>query len=253
MNGSGMNDDGASANDVLEDYYPPADRFLLAQTWWIVSELCRRHPHLRAGTVQAPDGYRLVLVYDEPDAYRVQFDLVGGAKFKLGDEVHTISWIEMMAPGNAHEIVKRIEVESGLGIPKNTPATTARSLVYRVIAAALAAGVNDRHDWYAEEVAFDFDTDFGRHPVFSHFPTIPDAAAGHLRALAAQLAAEQRGQVVFQAPMIALMRNHVPAVVFDLAGVAHTLDGAKELLPMYREINDNLTLTMMQIVGPRLP
>lgn len=54
---------------------------------------------------------------------------------------------------------------------------------------------------------------------------------------------------MFYQPLIALMRDHVPAVVFDVAGVAHTLAGAKELMPMYRGIHSNLTLTMAQVVG----
>jgi hypothetical protein len=58
---------------------------------------------------------------------------------------------------------------------------------------------------------------------------------------------------VFHQSFIALMRDHVPVAVFDVAGVAHTLVGAKELMPMYRGINDNLTLTMAQIAGSWLP
>jgi hypothetical protein len=210
----------------------------------------RRHPHLRAGTVQTEGNDRLVLVYDEPDAYRMQFDLTSGAKYKLAGEVHSISWIEMMASANAHEIVKRIEVDSGLGVPQITPASTPKALVYRVIASALAAGVNDRHDWYAEEVPFDFETEVAEHPALSPFPGIEQAIADHLRPFLEHVSDRP---VIFHQPLIALMRDHVPAVVFDLAGVAYTLDGANELMPMYRAINDNITLTMMQVVGPWLP
>lgn len=166
-------------DDVLfEDYHPPADRFLLAQTWWIASELVRRHPHLRIATVQTPELAQLVIVHDEPDGYRVQFDLVGGAKFMVGDVLHSISWVEMMAAAGPHDIVKRIERDSGLGVPKATPESTPRALVYRVIAAALAVGVDDRHDWYAEEVAIDLETDASEHPLLSQFPSLDDAVVG---------------------------------------------------------------------------
>lgn len=239
-----------SNDDLYEDYRAPADRFLLAQTWWIASELVRRHPHLRIGTVLTDDNCRLVIVHDEPDGYRVQFDLVSGAKYMLAGELHSISWIEMMSAPNAHEIVKRLEIETGLGVPMNTPASTPKALVYRIIASALTSGVNDRHDWYAEEVQIDFETDLAEHPILSSFPGTADVAFGHLEALLAD--AGERGGVFYQ-PLIALMRDQLAVAVFDVAGFAHTSEGVQELMPVYRATEHKLTLTTMQVVGPWLP
>ena len=109
--------DSHEAPDGFEEYNPPADRFLIAQMWWIASELVRRHPHLRISGVEVDEGNRLVLVHDEQDGMSIQWDLVGGCKFLINGDVEKISWIEMMAALSPHETVKRIEVAAGLGNP----------------------------------------------------------------------------------------------------------------------------------------
>ncbi|WP_308465644.1 TY-Chap2 family putative peptide chaperone [Rathayibacter soli] len=226
-----------------EDYRPPANRFLHAHTWWIASELVRRHPHLRIGTVLTDSNDRLLLVYDEPDAYRLQFDLVGGAKYKLSGEVYSISWIEMMAGDNPHEVIKRLEAATGLGVPKNTPATTPKALVYRVVASALAVGVNDRHDWYAEEVTYDFQSRFEEQAVFARFASVKKAAGEYyLRHFEKELVGA-RPEVFFQ-PFVALMRDLVPVAIFDIAGVAHTADGSKDLMHVFNDYGRRVTPTM---------
>ena len=92
--------------------------------WWIVSELSRHHPYLRISGVEVDEGNRLVLVHDEQEVMSTRWDLVGGCKFLINGDVQKISWIEIIAALSPNEIVKRIEVATGLGIPKATPATS---------------------------------------------------------------------------------------------------------------------------------
>ncbi|WP_168625665.1 hypothetical protein [Cryobacterium sp. BB307] len=243
-------DDG----DGWEDYHPPADRFLYAQIWWIASELVRRHPHLRISGVEVDEGDRLVIVHDEQDAMSIQWDLVGGCKYLVDGQVKAISWIQMMAASNPHEIVKRIEVGTGLGVPKATPGTTPRSLAYRIIASALNAAVNDRHDWYAVPAPMQVDEDplYPASSLFTSFPTTVEARQGYADAALQQLEGTGRGVYFFQ-PFWAILRDLEPVAIVDAAGVSHTKIGATPLLPVYESLDRNLTLTMARVLGPHLP
>ena len=243
-------DDGEGGGDGFEEYNPPADRFLTAQVWWIASELVRRHPHLRISGHEVPGDGRLVIVHDEQDGMSIQWDLVGGCKFLVNGVVNRISWIEMMAASSPHETVKRIEVAVGLGIPKATPVTTPRSLTYRVIASALAAAVDDRHDWYAVPAPMNPDDDPDC-AYFRPFPTAIAARDAYVLAVDEQLAATGRSIHFFQ-PFWALLRGLEPVAIFDAAGVIHTGMGATELMPAYEYIDRKLVLTTARVLGPYL-
>lgn len=247
-------DEDGDGGESLEPYSPPADRFLTAQMWWIASELVRRHPHLRISGIEVADGARLLIVHDEQDSMSIQWELVGGCKFLVDGAVTRISWIEMMAAASPHETVKRIEVSSGLGVPKATPVTTPRTLAYRVIASALAAAVDDRHDWYAVPAPM-MPTDDPDDPGSAYFHAFPSALAAraeYSRAANEQLDETGRGIHFFQ-PFWAVLRNLEPIAILDAAGVIHTVMGATELMPVYEHIDRNLTITMVQLLGPYLP
>lgn len=239
-------DDG----DDFEEYTPPADRFLTAQIWWIASELVRRHPHLRISGHEVPGEGRLVLLHDEQDSMSIQWDLVGGCKYLVNGVVTSISWIEMMAAVSPHETVKRIEVASGLGIPKAVPVTTPHSLTYRVIASALATAVDDRYEWYAVPAPMD-PYDDPDCPYFQAFPSAMAARDDYAEAADAQIAATSRDIHFFQ-PFWALLRNLEPIAIFDSAGVIHTVMGATELMPIYDSIHRKLALTTARVLGPYL-
>ena len=245
------NDDGEGGGDGFEEYNPPADRFLTAQVWWIASELVRRHPHLRISGHEVPGDGRLVIVHDEQDAMSIQWDLVGGCKFLVNGVVNRISWIEMMAASSPHETVKRIEVATGLGIPKATPITTPRSLTFRVMAGALDTAVDDRHEWYAVPAPM-MPTDDPDCVYFNSFPTAIEARDEYARAALEQLVATGRGIHSFQ-PFWALLQGLEPIAIFDAAGAIHTVMGATELMPAYERIDRRLALTTARVLGPYLP
>jgi len=241
-------DEGDGGGDGYEEYNPPADRFLTAQMWWIASELVRRHPHLRISGVEVDEGSRLLLVHDEQDGLSIQWDLVGGCKYLVNGVVNSISWIEMMAALSPHETLKRIEVATGLGVPKATSATTPRALAYRVIASALASAVDDRHEWYAvpAPMLVGDSCDY-----FDEFTTAVEARTAYEDAADKQL--ETGREVYFFQPFWAVLRDLEPIAIFDIAGVAHTVMGAMPLMPLYEEINRNLTITTARVLGPYLP
>lgn len=236
-----------------EPYNPPADRFLTAQMWWIASELVRRHPHLHISGVEVEEGDRLLMVRDEQEGLSIQWDLVGGCKYLVNGVVTRISWIEMMAAASPHETLKRIEVGCGLGIPQATPETTPRALAYRVIASALATAVDDRHSWFAVPAPMTPGEDHENPECeyFRAFPTTVEAREGYDAAIDAQLEAGHR--VYFQQPFWAVLRDMQAIAIVDDAGVIHTIMGESELMPLYDQINRNLTITTARVLGPYLP
>jgi len=242
------NDEGDDGGDGYEVYNPPADRFLTAQMWWIASELVRRHPHLRISGMEVDEGDRLLIVHDEQDGLSIQWDLVGGCKYLVNGVVNSISWIEMMAALSPHETLKRIEVATGLGVPKATPATTPRALAYRLIASALTSAVDDRHEWYAVPATM------LKGETCDYFNELPTAVAART---AYEDAAEKeletgRGVYFFQ-PFWAVLRDLEPIAILDVAGFAHTIVGAMPLMPLYEQVNHNLTITTARVLGPYLP
>lgn len=247
-------DEPAGTTDGYEVYNPPADRFLTAQMWWIASELVRRHPHLRISGVEVDEGARLLIVHDEQNAMSIQWDLVGGCKFLVNGVVNKISWIEMMAAFSPHDIVQRIEVATGLGIPKTPPVTTKRALTYRLIASALATATNDRQGWYAVPAPMLHDEDPAEPgcDYFRGFPSTVEARARYVAMTLEEFDAGNRSVYFFQ-PFWALLRDLDPVAIFDAAGVIHTVRGSTELMPVYERTHRTLSIATVQVLGAYLP
>ena len=240
--------------DGYEVYNPPADRFLTAQMWWIASELVRRHPHLRISGVEVDEADRLLIVHDEQDGMSVQWDLEGGCKFLVDGVVNKISWIQMLAALSPHAIVKRIEVATGLGIPKSRPATSARALTYRVIASALATATNDRYEWYAVPAPMLHDED-PEDPGCEYFRDFPSTVRARAEYVAMTLEEFESGgrSVYFFQPFWALLCDLEPIAIFDSAGVVHTASGATPLMPLYDELDRKLALVTARVLGDYFP
>ncbi|TFB81913.1 hypothetical protein E3O11_15915 [Cryobacterium levicorallinum] len=134
-------------NPPSESRFAAASRFMTAQTWWIASELVRRHPHLLMTRVTAEDDGPVVLLHDEQDGMRIQFDLERGIRFVVLGEAVNMGWRRIVNSDSSHEIVKMIEFATGLQAPRVTPNTTHRALVYRLISSFLTSVVNDPNEW----------------------------------------------------------------------------------------------------------
>lgn len=213
----------------------PAPRFMIAQSWWIAAELCRRHPLLRAYEMHPGGGQSDVLriwgprrgALGETD---VLVDMNREGTIHLRDEEPSawITWAEVMAAQSPHAIVKRIEEFQGLRLTRQAPSTTATSLVYRAIARLLNDKLNDRHPW---DVRMEFldssDSDgSGRRRFVDAFPSAAEAL----------VRARSRASVVDPAEHFwAILREGECRAVLDDAGVLHRSNGAPiELLPVYR-------------------
>lgn len=179
------------SDDTEEDFEAtanvnPAKRFVIAQSWWVASELARRHPELIVHETHPGDGMYDVLSLSDPS----QGDYLERTRIMLNRngtlQVHPPSgsersdimigpWANVIASRSPHQQVKVIERAAGLGHPAKAPASTPRVLSYRLLATLLALNINDRHPWDARQefVSSSDDASIEQGPHFKTFPTIP--------------------------------------------------------------------------------
>lgn len=249
---------------------PLAERFLTAQMWSIGSELVRRHPHLLMTMIDVealvePPGLEnfgrrwLLLVHDARDDLCVQFDLSEGIDYQVGGDTHTLSWGQVFSAPGPLDIVAQLEGSLRLDSPCVTPPATPRSLVYRVIASALATSLDDPHEWCAVPAPISGDDVPGSAggPLFSGFSSTAIPRGRYARTY---VLANQRAQATlspqptpFPQPFWALLRDDEPIAIFDIAGIVHTVLGSTALLPFYEECDRELSLITARFLGPYLP
>jgi hypothetical protein len=110
-------------SDVASKFFEsiePAQRFVLAQSWWVGAELVRRHPELILHESHPGGGQydvlgAFTLPYEESVARMMlnrvgtlQVQLVGGAQ-PVHDGLPIGTWAEALGTSSPHEMVKRIE------------------------------------------------------------------------------------------------------------------------------------------------
>lgn len=130
--------------------FAPAPRFVLAQAWWLASELCRRNSRLRIVDAWPLGGfYHGLEVGEQQDHDHVFMNFLGRIHqnpHSFSAEFEPIEWTRVIGAESPHEIVKEIERRMRWEINGADP-TTARSLVYRCIASILATKIDDRERW----------------------------------------------------------------------------------------------------------
>lgn len=218
----------------------PAGRFVIAQSWWIASELARRHPELIVHEMHPGGGLYDVLALFNPrraeftSQTRVMLNRAGSIQVHHPSDsgkgnVRIGSWSDVISSGNAHQFIKLIEREAGLGLPSSTPPSTPRALAYRLIAAALTATVNDRHSWDARNLVVDSSDGWGDDEAdpFGYLRGFPQARRDlDIDAVAhPERPAESRSW--------ALLRDGEPVAIITVDGRAYLLDRTVELLPTY--------------------
>lgn len=132
-----------------------ADRFTLQQSWWLLSELCRRHPEMVMDRFVHDEGGPVLMARrggDLEHRVAVMCDLHTGVQIHMLPGPGTVPWEEVFASAHPHHLLKHIEQHSLLGVPRSAPATTPRTLTYRLAARLLALRLDDRHDWSIEPV-----------------------------------------------------------------------------------------------------
>ena len=136
--------------------YHPAARFVIAQSWWIASELVRRHPDLVIHESHPGGGMYdcLTLLTAEALTPLAQINRAGTIQVS-GARDFSVPWDQVISAPSPHATVKQVEAAAGLLPSERTPRSTRKALAYRFIAAALNATVNDRYAWDARNEFID--------------------------------------------------------------------------------------------------
>ncbi|WP_026373108.1 hypothetical protein [Agrococcus lahaulensis] len=233
-----------------------ADRFKLQQAWWLASELGRRHPRVWVERFMHSTGPVLVAAEAGEDAgARVFFDLQAGVRAYRGESESHWSWETVLHCPGAHDTLKRIEVTSGLGIPHRAPATTARSIVYRLIARLLAMHLDAPRPWVPVPVEVQPMVhglvEPEDEPLLLEFETAHRDVHNHRDDAAKRFGDPRSVQV--RPWLWAMTRDVETAFVLDTDGFVHTRQvGVRPLLTMYDELGrdiDRLAVRVLELAG----
>lgn len=225
------------------------DRYRLANYWWVVSEVIRRHPELELEETHPMDGlYDCLTIHGASNGEPVHIDLNrNGSVHVHPGHIGFVRADEFFTEADPHAIVKRIERAAGLTSVPLAPPSAGRTLVYRVLARALAQLVTDRSYWDVRALT----TAPHGHSVF-----IPVQVASALDAsplpdvfpAPADFEAFVVGARLHDGPrpgrFWAILRNGDVVAVLDTRGIVHTSGSRIELEPLYERVGRSLTQTV---------
>ena len=140
-------------------------RLVIEKSWWLVSELVRRHPALSLSESHANGIYDLLVLRSSSTApskngdsatVKIMVNRVGTIQLHIeyipSSSQVLASWPDVVAARDPHEVVKRIESAARLDGSRPAPPTSPRTLVFRVLSAILTRKLNDRGNWDARVV-----------------------------------------------------------------------------------------------------
>ena len=237
------------------DSFEPSARIQIAQSWWIASELVRRHPHLILIEHHPMDGFYDSLGIVDLDRDKkmsvVDINRPGSVHVHSDPKWSPISLAEALGQHSPHDVIKRVEAAAGWAAPTATPKTTARVLTYRVIARVLASMVNDQHAW-------DVRTDWKQTSDWDEPLPAGQQAHGYLHEfpIANYFAHSLPSFGIVGEPNVhlwALKRDDKPVAILDTSGRLVTKSGYRDLMVSYRQHGRNLTRTIADALGDVLP
>lgn len=223
-------------------------RLRLVQSWWLGSQLVRRHPELILIETHPGGG-----MYDCLSIVRYGRDGSGSTLVDLNREgsihVHPensnlMTWKDELQFGDRHAAVKRIEAAAGLIPPTQTPATTSAVLSYRAIASVLATLLNEREVWDAR--SYRSDSPYSNDPAFDVVP-FPTAE----KAVRASRPDDFLGDPGFR--FWGLTKGGKVVAVVDTDGTVHLRKGRRSLVDAYTTGGRRLTKAIGAALGDVLP
>jgi hypothetical protein len=238
----------------------PAQRFVLAQSWWVGAELVRRHPELILHEMHPGGGqYDVLAAFTLPHdgaLVHIMLNRAGTIQVHISETPNSEpaitvigTWGVALCAVNPHEIVKRIEDVAQLARPRKAPKSTPRALAYRFIAALLNSTVNDRHVWDARNDFIDSsgddwgpgDTEVhgftdGFLEVREDFPTTPKIG-------------------LWQEPnshFWAILRDQIPVAIVSIEGRVYSNGGRHDLAEAYAANGRRMLPLVANILGDLL-
>lgn len=123
-------------------------RMVNARSWWLATELCRRHAQLAIVELHPTDGASDTLgIYDElVDSVIIEINRAGTITTRAGDDSDEFGWIEVFG-SEPFETVLRLERDAGLAPVSKPLKTTGPLLAYRIISAVVGASQNEKDPW----------------------------------------------------------------------------------------------------------
>jgi hypothetical protein len=222
----------------------PANRFVLAQSWWLASRLVRRHPELDLIETHPGGGLYdcLTLVRDGHtvvDVNRAGSIHVPGAEGFT--PIPTASLLDCEEPA---EIVARIETAAGLRSPVRAPRSTPAVLTFRTIAHLMAVTVDDGRRWDVRNEYLDVDGTGSPPGALAGFPVAAERARqrrpdGHRGAWGRRFWGVSRDEEV--------------VAVVETDGSVHVGRQVLDLPTLYQASNRRLTATVAAALGTILP
>ncbi|WP_262103908.1 hypothetical protein [Arthrobacter sp. Marseille-P9274] len=148
-------------------------RLIRPQSWWIATELCRRHPQFRIVETHPGGGMYdcLGLHDDRVNVTAVHLNRNGSIHVGHGARPGSFGWAEAFSR-DSFEFIEHLEDLMGLKAPNSTSTTTARLLCYRVITNILLQSMNARKPWDAHCLEEAFCDDEGKKKFVTQFPGI---------------------------------------------------------------------------------
>ncbi|WP_156023420.1 hypothetical protein [Terracoccus sp. 273MFTsu3.1] len=103
----------------------------------------------------------------------------GGSIHVLGQSTGILSWTEVLALNDPHEVIRIVEAAAGLRAPERTPPSGRSALTFRVISRFLDALLHERHPWDARNAFLDASGWESTRQSLARFPFAEAAATPH--------------------------------------------------------------------------
>lgn len=236
------------------------ERLIYLQSWWVASELLRRHPNLQVlethpgggqydclTVVMTTSGDQSIIdlnrdgslhvLQHRPDVSRRHASTIDGRPFPH-------SWEFERSQGDRRLVVRMLESETGLPAPSQTPPTTRRTLVFRLFYQVILLTLNAPSWWDVRNGALDSS---------SAFPEEVDRLSALKGFAAAKHAAlVRRPDDVACVPLYRfwlVLRDHECRAVIDTDGILYSQEGERfDLMGKFNALGRSIELTAAWLV-----
>jgi hypothetical protein len=217
---------------------------MLAQAWWIASEFARRHPDwaIRFGDHLT----YLTLVNPKDEKSRIACNPT--AVHMFGPDSRHTSVDHLLSTADPYEVVKVLGDFVGDPSHLRTPASTPRTLAYRLLATALTATVNDRARWAIQNEVLG-DDGYGDGPIHGGFVAqFPEA-----QQVARTLQSESWDLGEPLRHFWAILREGDPVAIVSTEGYVYRQDRRFDLTAEYQANGRRMLPLVVAALGDLLP
>ena len=145
-----------------------SERLINLQSWWVASELLRRHPELELVETHPGGGlYDCLTIIGERGPHELHIDLNRAGRMHVHSPMasrfdrtrwgieHPVEWSTERDQSDRRLIPRFLEDAVGLAAPAQTPVTTPKSLAFRMIYQLLLFALNEGAGWVARNAQLD--------------------------------------------------------------------------------------------------